>query len=238
MQFSSRARAFFCFLTLALPCFDHAALGTPAVTVPSGSPIVSNSPFIEGSKLDPLDIAQGGSATSSSVHAAYGAGTVPDDPKTAIGGSVNWQPLEPANLVYDDSAAAGPVDVLNLTAAAPFDLHRYDIYLGDDVNGQRATSHWELYAGAAQNVLTLVGSGDLGGPFLSKYGALEVDVSDEVSLSGVQYVQLRTTRSIASIGTRVIEVDANVPEPTSPLALAVMGSVLLLRRMRRRRDRY
>jgi hypothetical protein len=236
MRLTSPGRTFFCSLALAVICFDHALLATPAVTVPPGSPIAINAPFVEGSKLDPLDIAQGGSATSSSVHAAYGGGAVPDDPRTAIGASVNWQPLEPANLVYDDSAAAGPVDVLNITAAAPFDLHRYELYLGDDVNGQRATSHWELYAGAAQNAMTLVGSGDLGGPFLSKYGALEVEITDDgLSLSGVQYVQLRTTRSIASIGTRVIEVDANVPEPTSPLALA---GVLLLRRRSRRCARY
>lgn len=189
----------------------------------------------EGVTTDKLDVAQGGSATASSVHNSC-CGT--SDPNEAIGlTTTNF--VENTHFIFNDgNNPVGPVDILDITPGAAFHMGNYDIILATDGVGSdyRGATSFTLLAGPDFAHLSTVDSGSLGsGDYSALPGAggnNRIDIHGTTSVNNVGAVELQLTRAVAGGGPRVIEVDAFVPEPASLSAIGLSLLGLLTRRRR------
>jgi hypothetical protein len=196
-----------------------------AIGPAKGTPIVTAIPFPaneEGVTADLFDVAQGTVVTaSSSLFPGF-------DARSALG-FINASAIEPTRTIFRDVPIA--IDFIDFQTVQPIDLGQYVLTLGANtaVPGEnRWAKAFRLYGSSSpDDVQThLLSSVTLDGPYVATYGSDQLQISDIVNATNVQYFRMEIERGAVTgfNGPRVIELDGfAVPEPSSVFLLAIGG---------------
>jgi MYXO-CTERM domain-containing protein len=190
-----------------------------------------------GVTTDDFDVSRGTTVLSSSTIIAR------SDARSALG-FLNGGP-EPTNTIFADNAPAGTVDSLVFRTPSAITLRDLKVGFADDSNsGQanRGTTLFKLLASTDGVNYSSIVSAPILSNYVSSYRDSVITLTvTNLSVANVRFFRVETTRA-TSLGTRIVEIDANVsvvPEPSS-LTFAALGLTSLAgysawRRRRRHR---